>query len=280
MVPVTLSVSLDPQAPAVRADAVTFETGASLQQVSDPATFAYNHHGPGFGAAHPGALTAFFEDLVLGRALPTKFVTHRVEGMDVVVAMSLFLHRELAVEARTPGFVGAVDFLHRRGLTVVGHVDRDVEQMVYLLNDVPEGTPPGSEWLTRAIGWVRDYLCTGQVPGTVRPASVRVIERGTDGFVLATTEAQLLRAWVELYRQGFLRGVVLGPDRDGRRQALASRKSAYVALDLAKAASVLNEMEQAMGEAPEWSWDGLWLAGPTRGTLILPEHLLAVLLRV
>ena len=279
MVPIQLGISLDPKAPVVLEDAVTFETGASLQQVRDPATFAYNHHGPGFGDAHPGALTAFFEDLVLGRALPTRFVAHRVDGMDTVVAMALFLHRELAIEPRTPGFVASVDFLHRRGLTVVGHVDRDMEQMVYLLNDAPEGPDP--DWLQRALGWVRDYLLKGEVPGYAREARLRIVEVGTNGFVVATTEeTQLLRAWIELYRKGYLRGAVFGKDVEGRRPVLISRKSAYVELDLAKAASILNEMEAAMGEDPGWSVDGMWLSGPPQGTYVLPAHLLSVLTRV
>lgn len=280
MTPIEFSVSLDPGAPAVLADAITFETGASLQQVRDPHTFAYNHHGPGFGDAHPGALTSFFEDLVQGRPFPTRLVAHRVDGMDTVVAMALFLHRELAVEPRTPGFVGSIDFLHRRGLTVVGHVDRHLEQMVYLLNDAPEG--PDSDWLSRAIGWVRDYLTTGATPGTVWPARVRVIDRGTNGFVVATTEETLLlRAWVELYRQGFLRGVVIGQELpSGRRPFLVSRKSAYVEMDLHKAAVILNEMEAAMGESPGWSLDGMWLSSPLAGSYVVPADLLAVLTRV
>ena len=280
MTPIEFSVSLDPEAPAVLSDAITFETGASPGQVRDSATFAYNHHGAGFGDASPGALTTFYEDLVLGRPFPTRMVARRVDGMDTVVAMALFLHRELAIEPRTPGFVAQVDFLHRRGLTVVGHVDLHLEQMVYLLNDAPEG--PDHEWLTRAIGWIRDYLTRGMVPGTVRQARVRVIDRGTDGFVAATTEeTQLLRAWVELYRQGFLRGVVFGSaSPDLRRPVLISRKSAYVSLDIDKAASVLNEMEAAMGEAPAWTVDGLWLHGPPQGTFVLPADVLAVLTRV
>jgi hypothetical protein len=224
-------------------------------------------------------LTAFFEDLVLGRALPTRFVAHRVDGMDTVVAMALFLHRELAIEPRTPGFVASVDFLHRRGLTVVGHVDRDMEQMVYLLNDAPEGPDP--DWLQRALGWVRDYLLKGEVPGYAREARLRIVEVGTNGFVVATTEeTQLLRAWIELYRKGYLRGAVFGKDVEGRRPVLISRKSAYVELDLAKAASILNEMEAAMGENPGWSVDGMWLSGPPQGTYVLPAHLLSVLTRV
>jgi len=277
MVPIQFSVSLDPQAPTVSGDTVTFETGASIQEVQDSTTFAYNHHGVGFGSAHPGALTTFFEDLVLGRPFPLKLVAHRVDGMDTVVAMALFLHRELAIEPRTPGFVGAIDFLHRRGLTVMGHVDHDMEQMVYLLNDVSGD----SEWLPRAIGWVREYLLTGMVPGSPHRAQVQVVERGTNGFVFAaSTERELLRAWTELYRQGHLRGVVLGPETRGRRAVLVSRKSDYVELDLMKAATLFNEMEAAMGEAPTWKVDGLWLLAPLDGTRILPEHVLQVLLRV
>jgi hypothetical protein len=276
---IEFSVSLDPNAPSCLDDAVTFETGASIQQVRDPATFAYNHHGPGFLDVYPGALTVFFEDLVLGRPLPVKFVAHRIDGMDTVVAMALFMHRELAIEPRTPGFVAQIDFLHRRGLTVVGHVDRDVEQMVVLLNEGPE--KDDAEWLQRAIGWVREYLLTGTVPGTVRPTPVRIIDRGTNGFVVATSPSpSLLRAWIELYRQGFLRGVVLGDDQNGRRHVLVSRKSAYVELDLMKVAAILNEMEAAMGETPGWAGDGLWLASPPHGTFLLPEHLLQVLIRV
>jgi len=276
---IEFSVSLDPNAPPCLDDAVTFETGASIQQVRDPATFAYNHHGPGFLDVYPGALTVFFEDLVLGRPLPVRFVAHRIEGMDTVVAMALFMHRELAIEPRTPGFVAQVDFLHRRGLTVVGHVDRDVEQMVVLLNDGPEKSDP--EWLQRAIGWVREYLLTGSVPGTVRPMPVRVIDRGTNGFVVATTsEPHLLRPWIELYRLGFLRGVVFGEDVEGRRQVLVSRKSPFVELDLLKAAAILNEMEAALQVEPSWTVEGLWLSGPPRGTLLLPEHVLQVLIRM
>ena len=278
MTPIQFSVSLDPTAPAVLPDAVTFETGATLQQVRDPLTFAYNHHGAGFGEAHPGALTAFFEDLVLGRPFPVRMVARQLDGMDTVVAMALFLHRELAIEARTPGFVATIDFLHRRGLTVMGHVDLDLEHLVYLLNTPPSST--SSDWLASAIGWVREYLLTGQSPGRALLVRVRVIERGTNGFVFATTTSDLLRSWFELYRQGFLYGVVMGPDQQGRRRVLASRKSAYVPWDLGKAAAIFNEMEAAMGEAPGWAVDGPWLTGPEQGTALLPEHLLQVFARV
>jgi len=59
---------------------------------------------------------------------------------------------------------------------------------------------------------------------------------------------------------------------------MVSRKSAYVRLDLAKACSILTDMEQAMGLVSGWQLDGLWLS--TEGTLLLPEHILQVLARV
>lgn len=271
-----LKVSLDPDAPAVLPDTLTFETGANLQQVADPTTFAYNHHGPGFGAAHPGALTAFFEDLVLGRPMPLRMVARGIEGVDTVVAFAFFLQRDLAIAPRAPGFVGTVDFLHRRGMTAMGHTDPELEQLVCLLNE-PEGSL--SEWLPRAIGWVRDYVLEGKVPGTPRAADVRELDRGTNGFVVATTAGQQLqRAWVELYRRGHLRGVLFGPECQGFLPVMMSRKSAYVDFDLAKAAAILNEMELGMGMEPSWTLDGLWLSTP--GTYLMPEHVLQVAVRV
>lgn len=279
MVPINFSVSLDAKAPPVLTDTVTFETGATVQQVRDSKTFAYNHHGDGFGDASPGALTTFYEDLILGRPLPTKMVSKRVEGMDTVVAFTLFMHRELAVQPRTPGFVATIDLLHRRGLTVVGHADPEVEHLVYLLNDLPSGSV--EDWLPTAMGWVRTYLLTGQVPGTPRQATVRVVDRGTNGFVVATSpERNLVRAWVELYRQGFLQGVVFGPEDHGRRHVLIGRKSPYLPLNLHKAATIFNEMEAAMGSSLTWILDGVWLASPPQGTHLLPEHLVEVLTRV
>lgn len=276
MSPLDFRVSVDPEAPAVLPDTITFETGASLQQVADPTTYAYNHHGEGFGAAHPGALTAFFEDLVLGRPLPLRMVSREIGGVDTVVAFALFLHRELAVAPRMPGLVATADFIHRRGETVLGHVDPELEHLVYLLNE-PDG--PLSDWLPRAIGWVRDYVLEGRVPGTLLPADVRELDRGTNGFVVArSTEARLHRAWVELYRRGHLRGVLFGPEDRGFVPVMLSRKSAYVGFDLALAASILNEMELATGWEPSWTLDGLWLSTP--GTILLPEHVLQVALRV
>ncbi len=280
MVPIRFNVTLDPEAPAVLGDTVTFETGATLAEVSSQDTFAYNHHGGGFGDAHPGALTSFYEDLVLGRPFPLQMVAHRVDGMDTIVAMALFLHRDLVLLPRTIGFVGTVDFLHRRGLTVVGHVDPDLEQLVYALHDVPEGSVEG--WLPHAIDWVREYLQTGATPGTPTRIDVRVIERGTTGYVFATTarKRDLLRGWIELYRQGFLRGFLLTDDVAGRRHVLASHKSPYVSFQLERAAMVLNEMESAMGEPVGWAVDQQWLSSPYAGTFILPEHLSEVFTRI
>lgn len=277
---VQLSISIDPKAPAASSDLVTFETGATREQVRDDAYFAYNHHGEGFNAASPGALSVFYEDLILGRPLPERLVTHRIEGMDTIVAMALFLHRDLAILERTPGFVATIDLLHRRGFTVIGHTGLEVEHLVYQLTEAPE--PMNEDWLMGAIHSVCTFLRSGTLEGHLFPASYRVIDTGTNGFVFATSkEAALLRVWTDLYRNGWLRGLVLGPEsQDGRRAVLASRKSPFVAFDLMKAAAILNEMEAAMGFPPDWSADEDWLRSPLGGTLILPEHLLQVFLRV
>jgi hypothetical protein len=137
-------------------------------------------------------------------------------------------------------------------------------------------------WLMAAIQSVRTYLQSGTLEGQLFPVTYRVIDTGTNGFVFATTkESSLLRVWTALYSNGWLRGLVLGPESDdGRRAVLASRKSPFVAFDLMKAAAILNEMEVAMGFPSDWSVDEDWLRSPLGGTVILPEHLLQVFLRV
>jgi hypothetical protein len=123
-------------------------------------------------------------------------------------------------------------------------------------------------------------MLNGRLPHLGKPwPDVSVVDRGTNGFVLAETPGALVEGWVELYRQGFLRGVLVGPrDEESRRKVLISRKSAFLSFDFTKASAILNEMERAMGELPGWRTEGqLWLWGPEDGTLILLEHLVKVL---
>lgn len=275
-------VIIDPTLPPT-GERVSFETGASPEQVEDPRTWAYDHHGLGFKNRGRGALTAFFEDLILGAPFPFVFGTHRVRGVDTVVAIALFSHRELAVAPATPSFVAATDLYHRQGDTILGHLPADVGRFLRLLGNY---FPPGlgkedvAERLSTAVQWVREYLLEDRLPhvGGQVP-DVRVIDIGSNGFLVAECDRPSREAWVEVYRMGFLRGVLFGPDHEGKRVVSISRKSSFLEFDLTKAARLLDELEVISGEEPGWRVEGFYLTSPEGGTVLLPSMVLDVLVR-
>lgn len=280
----SFQVLIDPHLPPLVEGAVSFETGASRAQTADPKLLAYEHHGEGFGPGEVGALTRFFEDLILGTPFPLTFATHRVGGIDTILATALFLHRELAVHPGMPGLVAAADLVHRRGTPYLGHVEPDLARFFQGLEGYFLGSTSKKELgekLTFGVQWVREYVLEGKLPDLgPRPQSVRVLDVGTNGFVLAGADHPSVETWVSLYRLGFLRGILIGPDDGDFRQVVVSRKSDRVEFDLEKALLHLNEMETLAGGNPEWSLDGQYLFGPRVGTTILVSHLLGVLLRV
>src|SRR5215831_14816074 len=83
--------------------AVSFETGLTRRQLQE--NIAYEHHGEDFSPDDKGALPSFFEDLLLGRPMPPTFATRSIQDVDTLVAIALFLHRDLATHPNTPGFV-------------------------------------------------------------------------------------------------------------------------------------------------------------------------------
>jgi len=277
-----LTVKIEANLPAVVPDAVSFETGATREEIASAETPVYEHHGKQFSTLDPGALPYFFEDLIMGRAFPLTFATRAVHDVDTLVAIALFLHRDLATHPAMPGFVYVVDFVHRGGLPALAHIEQDLARFLcFLRASFPEkGTVPQDK-LTAGITWVREYIANGQIPHLgAPPEGVRVVDIGSNGFVVAQTSGSLFDGWVDLYRQGFLRGVLINTGEGDRRFVLGARKSVYVGFDLVMAAHLLNQMEVAMGELPEWESDGLWLKAPPQGTLILMKHLLEVLTRV
>lgn len=283
--PIELTVKIEPTLPHVVEGAVSFETGATRQEIEDAETPVYEHHGEEFSTADTGALPRFFEDLISGRAVPLVFATPSIQDVDTLVAIAAFLHRDLAVHPAMPGFVYTVDFVHRGGLPALAHVDEDFARFVsFLRSDFPEkglSKRELGERLKRAVNWIRDWIFNGNLPHLgVAPAKTRLIDRGTNGFVVAQTTGSLFDGWVDLYRQGFLRGLLINTGSEDRRHVLIARKSHYVNFDLVVAAHILNEMESAMGELPEWETDGLWLKSPEEGTLILVRDMLEVLTRV
>jgi hypothetical protein len=208
---------------------------------------------------------------------------HGVKGPDTVVAVALFTFRELALHPATAGFVTATDLFHRYGTGGAAHIPADVVKLLRLLTTYyPTGLSKEvvGERLTHGVQWVREYLVEDRLPhpGGKAP-EFRIVNIGANGFVVAECATPTPEAWVEVFRQGYLRGVLFGPDSRGRRPVSIARKSAFLAFDLAKAARLLNELERVEGEDPDWQATSLFLRAPEVGTVLLPSMILEVLLR-
>ena len=230
-------------------------------------------------------LAAFFEQLFLGRPFPLVFVTRKVT-LPSLVAIALFLNRDLAIQPSTPNLVYSVELVDRYGLAGLAQLDRDLADFLQLLSGFfPENlarTEQGRR-LEIAVDWIRGYLQEGALPAnphTGTSSMPSILDVGTNGFVVASiSRGDLESAWIELYRLGYLRGVLLTFQKD-RLWALGAKKSPYLQLDLRQAAEILNEAERAMGEPPEWRSEPLWLRSPEGGTELPAEAIVEVLVRV
>ena len=205
------------------------------------------------GVVYPeNGVAFFFTDLIQGRPLPLTLVTRGVHSVGQLVAVALFLHRDLAIHPRMPAMVTAAALVEQLGHGGLAHIDRDLARFFQFLR---EYLPPKltreeqQQKLQTAVVWIRQYVLEETLPGLgPEAAPPRVIDWGTDGFVVAEMpDRRLEEGWIELYRQGYLRGVLFGPERHQGRLVLAARKSTYVSFDLVRAATILNEAEQAMG---------------------------------
>jgi hypothetical protein len=279
-----LQVLVEPTLPSVVPYAIAFETGAGLVEIRpDPDRFVYEHHGEGFTPEHPGALTQFYEDVSLGRTLPVTFATHSIRDVDTVVALALFMNRDLVLIPAMVGLVAQIDLIHRRPV-MLAHLDPHMVCFIRMLRTFFPQSVRRSEMASRieqAASWIRDYVTEGTFPALGRSLpEVTVLDKGTGGFVVAETAGDLLEGWTVLFSLGHVRGVLVGPERDGRRQVMTARKSAYVALNLTLAAKLLNDVETAMGEPPEWTCHGDMLVSPPKGTLLTVPLMLEVFLRV
>lgn len=271
---------------AVVPGCISFENGATPEEVADGTNVVYEHHGPGFTDTSKGALTCFYEDLIFARPLPLRFATRRINDVDTALAVALFLHRSIAIAPNTTSFVASVDLVHRWGLPAFAHVPEEHGRFIrfmrrHLLVDNASTREHGSR-LTDVIGWIRDYLEHDMLPTINEPqTSVRVIDHGTNGFVAATADGDdLTEGWVQLFRQGFLRGVLMGPDREGRRNVVIARKTDAVELDLDAGAMLFDELEVAHGEIPGWSVRENLLVSPERGTIITLSEMIEILVRL
>lgn len=278
------NVEINPEVPIVVPDAVCFETGATPVQVDDPEVWVYEHHGDGFGWTSPGALTSFFDDLIHGRPMPVKFTSKAMQDIDVIVALALHQMPGIVIYPNALKLVTAADLVHRRGAVGMAHVDVELTQFFRFVR----GLFPKvllrrefNEHLDQVVGYIHDYIGNDRLPQMGKePDPPTILDRGDKGFVVAGARGSLGEAWVHLFRSGFLRGVVLGEEVGGRRRVLGARKGPFVPLQVDRAAHLLNEVERAMGELPEWTSDALWLYGPPDGTIMLVKHMLEVLVRV
>lgn len=274
-------VVVGPDLPTIKEGCVCFETGATPDQVGPG---VYEHHGEGFGPHTPGALTRLFEDLILGTQLPISFITHAVNGPDTVLAITLFLNRDLLLMPATPGLVYGIDLAHRFGPPLLAHVDPIVSGF---FKAFPRFFTPNltkrevGERIATLVQWAREYLVDGRLPnlGSTVP-DVRVIDVGSNGFVLAETPDLNLDSWEVLYREGHLRGVLLGPEVDGRRRLIASRKNERSWETLPRVVPHLNQLESLAGGSPEWVHEGDFVYSPSVGTNVLISHLLNVFLGI
>lgn len=230
------------------------------------------------------ALTRFYGDLVLGRPFPLTLVLRKIDTIGKIVSLVLFLHRDLAIHPKMPALVAAASFVDQLKLVGLAHIDPDLARFFKFLVSYLPPTLSRSDLkkrLVTVVGWIREYLLEDRLPALPpAPPIPRILDVGTNGFVLAEGQCPLEDGWVELFRQGYLRGALFSPDRDGRRIVMVARKSPFLDFDLRKAADILNEAEQAMGEPPDWVTDGLWLNSPPKGTLLLVSAITKVFVRI
>lgn len=236
-------VIVDPSLPDKVSGSISFDTGA------DPGLHVY-------GVTHVGPLMSFYEDLIVGLPMPLTFATHRVNGPHTVVAAALFLDRQLALLASTPGFVYLVDLVCRFGDPMLAHADPQVARFIRgLYSNFPLHLTQQQQGnrLKTAVQWVRDYLLTGELPNLgAHSPEVTIQDRGSNGFVVAETKGNTVLAWETLFRLGFLKGFVVGD-----RQVTAARKNVAVGFDLERLSVTLNQMQGHNGMA--WTLKGDYL---------------------
>ena len=274
-------VTVDPGQPALVEDTICFETGARGNQIGP---MVYEHHGVDFNQRSTGALTQFFEDLICGTPFPLNFTTREIRGPDTILAITLFLNRDLALNPATLGLVYGVDLVHKFGPSMLAHLDPTIAGFLRSFNKFFPDTLSKvnrGERIGTAVQWIREYLIDGRIPTIGAPLpEVRVLDIGTNGFVLAETSSPTIESWEVLYRLGHLRGVLIGAPVGDSIPILVSRKNERAWSNLPHCIPFLNDLDAISGGVSEWRLEGDFVHSPAVGTKILVSHLLEVFLRI
>lgn len=243
-----------------------------------------------FEVEHPGvllydSLAQFYLDLLCGRPWPLRFVTREL-GLPALIAITLFLDRRLALDPKISGLVAAVSLVEGLGAAGLAHIDRDLARLLrfleaYLLVEQPSSEKEKGRQMLQAVEWLGNWVREGKIPTLPRePEPPRVLDHGTNGFVVAqTTPKHLIEGLIELYRQGFLRGVLYAPSGEVLH-VLAFRKSPYLQFDLEKACGQLNAAEGLLNPKSPWKHERFHLVSPREGSRLPMDTLTQVFIRI
>jgi hypothetical protein len=240
----------------------------------------------GTGVYKESEVGRFYRDLILGRSLPLTYVSREVTNLGMILSICLFLRRDLVLHPSMAGVVTASELVDSYGLAGLAHVDPGLATIFRLTRELLTDSPRAElqKNLATVLTWLSEYVLESKVPDIQNPEPPRVLDRGSNGFVVGEVPGwgwqHFDRGWEEMFRQGFLRGVLFSPIVEDRRLVLITRKSPYLPFDLMRAASALNDAENAMGEPLDWVADPLWLRGPKDGTLLPVRAILDLLVRV
>jgi hypothetical protein len=194
------------------------------------------------------------------------------------------MHRDLALLPVTTGLVASVDLIHRRGPTMLAHVEPLLANFLRFFDSFFPSSlvrRERGERIGLAVQWVREYLLEGTLPKlNGELPEVQILDLGSNSFVLAETKVPSIEAWEVLFRSGYLRGVLLGVLEGDTRKVWAARKHERSWPHLGQTITFLNDLESLSGGLPEWTFEGDFVKSPSVGSRILVSHIMEVFLRI
>lgn len=230
-------------------------------------------------------LSKLFYALISGDPLPLTLGLHRVDDPAAMLAIAIFLRRDLTICPKILGVITSVELFCDEPIWGPGHIDRDFANFLKFLT-----LYVSTKGLDRAVlgdrvisvvDWIADYVQHDRLPQLppIQPPP-RILDVGTGGFVVAemATGTHLV-GWWDLFRSGYFRGILTFEVKQGRRSVTLARKSIATPLFLEQAKAAYEAVEGALGGSG-WYQSGNVLHSPPKGTMIELPHLIEVAIRV